>query len=170
MSPETTIATPRMILRSLRPDDWEVTHGIFSDPEAMRFIPGGAFDDPERCRRWVAKVRENEERDGYGFWAMELTETGEVVGQCGLVKVAGKGPEIEVAYHLLRAHWGRGYATEAARSSVEHGLGKLGLEKIIGLTFPEHRVSQRVLEKAGLTFVREAEWYGMAMREYQITA
>ena len=65
-----------MILRSLRPEDWEVTHGIFSDPEAMRFIPGGAFDDPERCRRWVAKVRENEERDGYGFWAMELTETG----------------------------------------------------------------------------------------------
>ena len=53
---------------------------------------------------------------------------------------------------------------------MEHGLGKLGLEKIIGLTFPEHRVSQRVLEKAGLTFVREAEWYGMAMREYQITA
>ena len=61
-------------------------------------------------------------------------------------------------------------ATATALGAVEHGLGKLGLEKIIGLTFPEHRVSQRVLEKAGLTFVREAEWYGMAMREYQITA
>lgn len=167
---ETRLETPRLILRTLEPRDWEVTYGIFSDPEAMRYIPGGAFDDPDRCKRWVGKMREIEERDGFAFWAVERKDTGEVVGQCGLFKVEGKGPEIEVAYHFLRKHWGHGYASEAAKASVDHGLGALGMREILGLTFPAHRASQRVLEKAGLTFRREATWYGHLMKEYVITA
>lgn len=160
------LRTERLIIRSTEDGDAAGLHRIYSDPEVMKYIPGGAFDDTERVRRSIARSKEREASSGMTLWAVADKETGEFVGQCGVVPVDGKGPEIELAYHFARPYWGRGYATEAARAVADYAFGELNLERLLGLTFPANVPSQRVLEKAGFTYARDAEWYGMTMREY----
>jgi RimJ/RimL family protein N-acetyltransferase len=78
------------------------------------------------------------------------------------------GPEIEVGYRFLREHWGKGYATEAARASIQFGLGELRLERIVAVTLPTNRASRHVMEKCGMTFVGVMNVYGHAQVKYAI--
>ena len=160
------LETLRLIVRSIEERDAPGLHRIFSDPEAMRYIPGGAFDDMARVHRSIERSRQREASTGMTLWAVEEKATGEFLGQCGVVPIDGKGPEIELVYHFARPFWGRGFATESARAVTEYAMETLRLPRLLGLTFPDNVASQRVLDKAGFAFVREAEWYGMTMREY----
>ena len=99
-------------------------------------------------------------------WAVELRATGEFIGDCGLVYVEGKGPEIEVAYHFAKEWWGRGLATEAARACLDYGFRELGLREIIAICFPEHVASRRVMEKAGMRYVGPARYYELDLVKY----
>jgi ribosomal-protein-alanine N-acetyltransferase len=76
--------------------------------------------------------------------------------------------EVDVAYRLLPAYWGRGLATEAAIASVRFGLDNLGLKRIIGLVMPENVASVRVLEKAGLCYAETATFWGSQFSKYVI--
>ena len=87
-------------------------------------------------------------------------ETGELLAVCGLLAVEGTGPEIEVAYHVMRRHWNRGVATEAAGACVEAGLGA-GLDRVVAFVVPENVASVRVLEKIGMRRDGMARAYGL---------
>jgi RimJ/RimL family protein N-acetyltransferase len=103
------------------------------------------------------------ERDrGHALWAVDSKVARSFVGQCGLVPVEGKGPEIELAYHFKKASWGKGYATEAAIAVLAQGLGAIGLERIIAVVMPENAASCRVVEKAGMRFEGIAAYYGIS--------
>jgi RimJ/RimL family protein N-acetyltransferase len=52
---------------------------------------------------------------------------------------------------LLRAYWGRGYATEAARAALRYGFGNLGLDEIVAVTVPKNWRSRRVMERLGMS-------------------
>lgn len=160
------LETLRLIIRPIDERDAAGLHRIFSDPEAMKFIPGGASDDMGRVHRSIQRSRDREAATGMTLWAVENKASGEFMGQCGIVPVDGKGPEIELVYHFARPFWGNGYATESARAVTDYAFSTLKLERLLGLTFPANVASQRVLEKTGFAFAREAEWYGMTMREY----
>src|SRR4029077_5827193 len=91
------------------------------------------------------------ERDhGHGLWAVERKDTGELIGDCGLMLVEGTGPEIEIAYHYKQMAWNHGYGTEAAIACLAHGFGPVGLEHVIAICFPENVGSWRGLGKAGV--------------------
>jgi RimJ/RimL family protein N-acetyltransferase len=96
-----------------------------------------------------------------------LRETGEVIGVTGLGHLAD-GPEIEVGYRFLRKHWGNGYASEAARASIEFGLEELGLEQIAAVTLPTNIASRRVMEKCGMVFAGVMDVYGHEHVKYTI--
>ena len=51
---------------------------------------------------------------------------------------------------MLRAVWGRGLATEAARALLGYGAAAHGLQRIIATVAPDNQASQRVLAKAGM--------------------
>jgi len=84
--------------------------------------------------------------------------SGEFLGYAGLQHLEG-GPEVEIAYYLGRAAWGRGLATEIARALVAHAFADLGIDRVVAVVRPENTASQRVLGKAGLRFEREAGHY-----------
>ncbi len=106
----------------------------------------------EEANQWISKAEALYQEKKMGFFACELKETGEFVGICGLLEqknVEGKD-EIEVGYLFVRDHWGKGYATEAARACMEYGFHKMGCNRIISLIDPENSASIRVAEKNGL--------------------
>jgi len=104
-----------------------------------------------------AKLRHVEEH-GFGLLAVIDGGSGEFLGYAGLQHLEG-GPEVEIAYYLGRAAWGRGLATEIARALVAHAFADLGLDRVVAVVRPENTASQRVLGKAGLRFEREARHY-----------
>jgi len=78
-----------------------------------------------------------------------LKSTGEQIGLAGLKYLEELG-EGDVAFRMIRTHWGLGLATEAALASVRFGFADVDLKRIIGLVMPENIASVRVLEKTGL--------------------
>jgi RimJ/RimL family protein N-acetyltransferase len=68
--------------------------------------------------------------------------------------------DVDVGYRYLKAHWGRGFATEAALASLDYGFRTLGLGRIIARAEPANAASLRVLAKIGLQFERREDYLG----------
>ena len=161
------LETRRLVIRSFTTQDAPALHErVFGDDEVMRFIPRGASPSVERTRGAVERFMRHERENGFALWAVELKDTGELIGDCGLYLVQGTGPEVEVAYHFGKEWWNKGYATEAAKACLDFGFRECGLAEIIAICFPEHAASRRVMEKAGMTFVGPARYYDLDLVKY----
>ncbi len=144
------IRTERLRLRRWQPDDLEPMHLLNSSPEEMRHFP--ALLSREETAAWIRRCEESHERDGFGFCAVERLDTNEVIGACGLFRVSFEAPftpAVEIGWRLRKPHWGQGFATEAARATLEFGWAK-GLSEIVALTVPANLPSQRVMERLGM--------------------
>lgn len=141
---------------------------LYGDAETMRYIGAGdGVRTREQTARGIRRMIEHQESQGYSIWVVADGGTGEVIGNCGLVLVEWEGPDVELAYMIRRDRWGEGLATEAAAACLEHGLGPLGLERVIGLAYPENIASHRVMEKAGMRRVGVVTAYGARMVRYE---
>jgi RimJ/RimL family protein N-acetyltransferase len=77
------------------------------------------------------------------------------------------GPEIDLAYHFTKASWNKGYGTEAAIAVLMHGLGPVGLDRIMAVAMPGNTGSWRIMEKAGMRYEGLVNHYGLAgLRKY----
>jgi len=140
--------TERLIVRRLAEDDLDAMFAVYGDADTMRWVDDGVPLTLELCEEWVAVTYSNYATHGYGMSALVLRETGTVVGFCGLVHPGGqKLPELK--YALLREHWGRGLAGEAANAMIAYGAMAFGMQRILSTVAPANAASIRVLEKAG---------------------
>jgi RimJ/RimL family protein N-acetyltransferase len=135
---------------------------MVTDPEVLRFLPPGPDPAMADFQRVIGERQAMEGELGHAMWAVEDKTAGTFVGQCGLRPVdEGAGPEIDLAYHYTRASWGQGYGTEAAIAVLAHGLGPVGLDRIMAVAVPENAGSWRVMEKAGMRYAGLVDYYGM---------
>lgn len=158
-----TIQTARLILRGFRADDVAALHTIVSDRENLRYFPRTEPWECERVERWLNSQPAHWQTHGFGWYLVEEQATGRLMGWCGLRELEDT-EEVEVLYLLDQPFWGQGYATEAAQRCVADGFRLYGLTQIIGLTLLGNGASQRVLEKAGLIFVEQAEYFGVTCK------
>ena len=152
MSSEILLETERLRLRQLNTDDINNLVALNSDPRVMEFIHPGSTSSVEKETRAVNGIRELcRNKPGFGVWAIETRAEGEFLGLALLKELYDTG-ENEVGYRLFPSAWGQGYATEISRALVQHGFDSLGLDLIVGITFPGNDASRRVLEKSGLKY------------------
>ena len=151
-----TLRTPRLILRPWRPEDAEPFAALNADPLVMEHFPSTltrAESDAgiERIRGVLAK-------HGFCFWAVEAPGVAPFIGFCGL-SVPGFttsfSPFVEIGWRLAREHWGRGYATEAARAALRFGFEEKGLSEIVSFTVPRNVRSRAVMERLGMRHTGE---------------
>jgi RimJ/RimL family protein N-acetyltransferase len=129
--------------------DLEAMAGLLGDAAVMRYYP--APKSRADALRWIEWNLENYARHGHGLWIVE-TAAGEFVGDCGLTWQHVNGePALEVGYHLLPAHQGLGYATEAAAACRDFARDELGASALVAIIHPENAPSRRVAERIGLT-------------------
>jgi RimJ/RimL family protein N-acetyltransferase len=140
------LETERLKLRMWREEDFDVYAEFHADVEMAHFI-GGACDRSTAWRRMACEVGHWTLR-GYGFWALEEKASGNVVGSCGLWNPEG-WPELEVGYWLTRPGQGKGYATEAARRSIEYAFGDLGVSTLISCIHLDNEASTGVARRLG---------------------
>lgn len=164
------LETERLILRHLTPSDLDELWALYSDPEITKFIPDAPRTRQEAQEELEWHMHGHPKNPQLGLWATIHKPTGKFIGRCGLLPWTIDGAdEIEVPYTIARAYWGQGYATEAARSIRDYGFDNLHLTRLICLIDSENFASQRVAEKIGMYFEKEArDEYG-AFLVYAIT-
>lgn len=158
----------RLRFRPLREADLDALFSVFGNPLVMRYFPA-----PWSRQECAAALQRNIQRyaaDGFGLWALERIDTGEFIGDCGLVRQQlPSGPEVEVGYHLHPESWGFGYATEAANRCLTYAFDALKLSRVISLIRPENGPSRRVADRNGLRVTGEVEWTGSRHLIFAIT-
>jgi len=177
-----TLETPRLRLRRLIAADLADLVALDCDPEVMRYVgsPAGARGVAETEERARARILESQrgDREPLGFWLIEARgDAGAFLGLGALLRMPagsgvpdGRDPDVEVAYRLARSAWGRGVATEAAGALVAHGLHTLGLPRLVAVTYPDNRASQRVLDKLGFERRGLREYRGVEATYHVLTA
>lgn len=143
------LETQRLRLRLFTHDDLPVMYVLNTDPDIIKYADSPAKDMQEVKERLEQGPLFDYEKYGYGRFAVELKETGKVIGFCGIKYL----PEIdlpEIGYRYLTEYWGKGIATEAARVCVEFARKDLKIKKLIALVIPENTGSIRVAQKLGM--------------------
>jgi RimJ/RimL family protein N-acetyltransferase len=157
------LETERLVLRRFTEEDVDLLVELDSDPEVMRYITGGLATSREEIETEIlpAYLAHYERYEGFGFWAAVEKASGAFLGWFHFRPNDPELPdEVELGYRLRRAAWGNGYATEGSRALVERGFADLGVRRVVAYTLVVHAASRRVLENAGLRFVRifHADW------------
>ena len=123
--PVVYLETERLVLRRFTADDLDDLVALDGDPAVMRYITGGPPTPREEMRDdylpfWLAYY---DRGDRYGFWAAIERETGAFLGWFHLRPLPeDPDDEPELGYRLVRAAWGRGYATEGSHRADRQGV------------------------------------------------
>src|SRR3954470_12875293 len=143
------LTTRRLLLRQWRADDLDAWAAINADPQVRAFL-GGVLDRGQAAES-IRRFRTALAARGWGWWAVELTATGELIGIAGLDPVDEGLPfdGVEIGWRLARWAWGRGYATEAARAVVAYGFEPLGLHEILAIAALGNERSHAVMRRLG---------------------
>lgn len=141
----------RLLLRSWRDDDLAFLQALNADAEVMRHFP--ACLDQQQSAQMLVRIRAHFAEHGYGFWALERRDSGELIGVTGLAQVgfaAPFTPAVEIGWRLARAHWRQGYAREAARTVLAVAFQHLALDEVVSFTVPANLPSQAVMRAIGM--------------------
>ena len=116
----------------------------------------------EEARAAIEEAVRGWETDGIGPFVLETAgKDRQVVGQAGLMIFdtrgwtpstwadAGSHAQPELGWALIRAHWGHGYATEAAAAIRSWAYEFRAIDRLVSLISPDNIRSQRVAERLG---------------------
>jgi RimJ/RimL family protein N-acetyltransferase len=146
------IETPRLILRNWQDGDRDVFYELNSDDRVLKFFPNRRTrqQSDERIGQLMAGI----EDVGFGFYAVELKETGECLGMCGIaqLEMEPQFPQgtFEVGWRFAERYWGNGYATESAKSAVSDGFRNHGLSEFVAIAVDTNYRSISVMERIGM--------------------
>ena len=148
--------TTRLKLRQWIPTDMKPFADMNADSEVMKYFPAtlNELESNALFERIVSRIAEN----GWGLWALELADTHEFIGFTGLNKPwfdLPFCPCVEIGWRLMRKHWGKGYATEAANKALEFAFENLSLDEVVAFTPVANFASQAVMKRIHMNDTRE---------------
>jgi ribosomal-protein-alanine N-acetyltransferase len=114
----------------------------------------------------IQRLMDFEREHGFTLWPIVERSSGIVIGDCGLIPLERVGPEIELGYRLGSAHWGKGYATEAAVAVRDLGFERFGLERIYVDVDPGNDGSLNVARKLGARLLGPAMHMGDPVQRF----
>jgi len=162
-----SLVTDRLILRPLAQEDAATLQLVLEDADVWRYFPRTEVPTLARTKTYIEGQLAHWDEYGYGHWAIDVIDK-KLIGWCGQ-QYLRETDETEVAYCLGKAHWGKGFATEAARASLNFGITDLGIKEIVGLTHVENKASQHVLQKIGLKYIDRKFYFGMECIRFRIS-
>lgn len=166
---ETRLETIRLILRPREIADLDANLAMDLAPDVHRYIYGDTPPDRVSHRRQLhVQIIKGWPPVG-GRWVVERKGRPGFLGWCGLIPLEKSGM-IEIGYRYVRAAWGRGIATEAARTVLAHGFRELKIDPIVAVAHPGNTASHRVLEKIGLKRAGTAFHYGRDLAFFRLSA
>ena len=144
------LITERLALREFVEADWAAVLAYQTDARYLRYYPWNERT-PADARAFVGMFLEwqREEPRRRFQLAVTLKSNGALIGNCGLRRKRDNDWEADIGFELAPQHWGRGYATEAARAMVTFGFQEVALYRISSWCIADNAASARVLERLG---------------------
>ncbi|WP_201615888.1 GNAT family N-acetyltransferase [Psychrobacter immobilis] len=157
-----TIETERLYLRQWQASDFAPFAEMNANPEVMEYFPKLLTTSMSNtiAKKCQSLINDN----GWGFWAVSLKETDAFIGMVGLNHAYADipfSPAVEIAWRLYNDYWGQGYATEAARASLDFAFVELEIEEVVAFTAVINKRSQLVMERLGMTNTQEDFYHPM---------
>ena len=145
------LTTPCLHLREFTFDDWTAVLDYQQDPRYLRYYEWTerTAADAQAFVQMFLDFQSAQPRTKFQL-AVILKTTGQLIGNCGLRLQSDSTIEADIGYELSPAHWGQGYATEAAQVMVNLGFTEFGLHRISAHCLADNVGSARVLEKVGM--------------------
>lgn len=145
--------TQRLLVRQMTLDDAAFILEQLNDPGFIQNIGDRGVRTLYDACGYINNVLTNYEKFGFWLYIVELKESGEPIGMCGLIK-RDYLEDIDIGYSFLERFWGKGYAYEAASAVMDYAHNTLGINRVVAITSPDNQGSINVLKKLGLEFDR----------------
>ncbi len=152
------LETKRLFLRVFKESDIDALHqDIFSDKEVMKYAFLGKTLTLAETREFIENYFYDNESN-LGLAPIILKETQEIIGIGGITQCNYLGSDdFEFGYILKQSMWGKGYATEIAKGQIDFAFKTLELDRLLALTNIHNSRSIRVLEKLGMTYLKNIQ-------------
>ena len=148
--------TQRLKLRQWIASDRKPFSKLNADQQVMEYFSDVLSDTESNALADRIEFLIN--KNGWGFWAVELKASRAFIGFVGLHSPRVKlpfNPCVEIGWRLAKEHWGNGYATEATQAALYYGFEHLKLDEIVSFTSVVNRPSQAVMRKIHMTNTNE---------------
>ncbi len=142
------LETARLVLRPFAASDRDAYVALNADPEVRRYL-GGVLTPAEAAAE-MAEISAFFARRGLGMIPVTRKTDGAFLGTCGLSVLSWYPHDLELGWRLLPAHWGHGYATEAATAWRDHAFATLGVPRLISVADVPNRRSHAVMARLGM--------------------
>ncbi|WP_460208146.1 GNAT family N-acetyltransferase [Scytonema sp. NUACC21] len=157
------LSSKRLILREFIQEDWQAVFDYQADARYLEFYEWETRTETEvqSFVQMFLKQQQQVPRTKFQL-AIVLKSEGKFIGNCGIRKIKPELSEASLGYEIAPDYWGKGYATEAARTMIKFGFEELKLNRIYGWCIAENLASARVMEKVGMQFEErflENEWF-----------
>lgn len=155
------LVSERLQFRKIQLEDASFIFKLLNTPGWHRFIGDRGITSEEKAKDYIEKrYLSSYAEHGFGNYVVELKESGQAIGTCGIFK----RPNLDhpdIGYALLPEFEKRGYALEASRKLLNYAALKWNLQEIGGITAKDNIASISLLKKLGLqnagTIVMEKE-------------
>jgi len=164
---EKIIETERLYLRAFTLDDAQLLVDLNSNPEVVKYLheQPTTFQVAQQVLEQI--ILPQYALYNHGRWAVHLKTTNEFIGWSGL-KYRTDRNEIDLGYRFFQEHWGKGYATETAKASIDYGFNTLNMQHIMAMAHVENIGSQQVILKCGMKFRQEDFVDGCPVKVYDL--
>tara|TARA_R110000851_G_scaffold207537_3_gene359855 strand:+ start:5381 stop:5932 length:552 start_codon:yes stop_codon:yes gene_type:complete len=167
------LETERLFMRDLMDEDVNGLFAMDSDPEVHKYLGNKPIVTLAEAQKYIDFIKQQYLDYGIGRWAVVEMESNNFVGWSGFKFVTdvvnGKTQYYDLGYRFLRKYWGKGYASETAIASLEHGFKELNLEEIVGIADVAHKASNTILQKVGLLKRNEFSYDGTFHNFYSLS-
>jgi [ribosomal protein S5]-alanine N-acetyltransferase len=167
MAPHIILQTERLLLRQITEADAPLIYALNTTPGVLQYVHEPALKDEADALRVINDIiLPQYSLYNLGRWAIERKDDNQFMGWCGL-KYLADIDEVDLGYRLMPQYWGKGYATEAARHTLQFGFAQRNLKTIVGRAHIDNVASWTVLEKIGMQFRELGEEDGETIKIYQ---
>lgn len=167
------IETDRLLMRDLKDEDAQGMFEMDSDAEVHVFLGNKPIATLEEAKNSIQAIKRQYIENGIGRWAVVEKESGEFIGWSGFKLITDvvnqRTNYYDLGYRFKKTHWGKGYASETAIVSLNHGFIKLGFSEIVGIADVAHTASNAILKKVGLIKRNEFIYDGTLHNFYSLT-
>lgn len=147
------LETKRLILRQFKEEDAEEMYNNWaSDSEVTKYLTWSAHNSVEVSKKVIEMWLDEYNNDTSYNWAIELKETGSIIGSIGLLNVNDEKESCEAGYCIGKEYWNKGVLTEALSSVIGFGFNDVGFQRIAACHHVNNPASGRVMEKCGMEY------------------
>lgn len=156
------LLTPRLLIREFTQGDLDAFSDIENDPQMRQFEKG--MPDREAAQSyldWAIRKATETPRTHYRM-AITIPQQDKVIGRTGLTSQNPEIREWEIGWAVAVPHWGKGYASEAARRMLALAFEELDAHRVVAFCHAGNTASSRVMEKIGLQkegYLRQTRWF-----------